>query len=283
MSTTATTTTSEYPIYECAPIRPPLVMMERTIKWKPNNIELAPNCPRCASSNTKFCYYNNYSVSQPRYFCKACRRYWTKGGSLRNVPVGGGCRKSRRTRATRQDGGTNYPVGSRCVESANESESGSDIDLAAVFAKYVNQNVENDESCGAGASFASSDNVKASSLDIDSQIEDAPLFEYRKPVDLISGADDQLQQGHEYVDGQDFVYQNCNAFELEGILGTEVAGDMLWSEGTNLPSFGSQQSMLHLQDFEIFSPDDQLRISANLANDNWGSFDLSGYEIFTRP
>ncbi|KAL8136500.1 hypothetical protein V2J09_002501 [Rumex salicifolius] len=51
-------------------------------------------CPRCQSTNTKFCYYNNYSLSQPRYFCKACRRYWTKGGTLRNVPVGGGCRKS---------------------------------------------------------------------------------------------------------------------------------------------------------------------------------------------
>ncbi|KAK4439959.1 Dof zinc finger protein DOF3.5 [Sesamum alatum] len=53
-------------------------------------------CPRCDSSNTKFCYYNNYSLSQPRYFCKACRRYWTQGGTLRNVPVGGGCRKTKR-------------------------------------------------------------------------------------------------------------------------------------------------------------------------------------------
>jgi Dof domain, zinc finger len=31
-----------------------------------------------------------------RYFCKGCRRYWTQGGSLRNVPVGGGCRKNKR-------------------------------------------------------------------------------------------------------------------------------------------------------------------------------------------
>ncbi|KAH6775259.1 TARGET OF MONOPTEROS 6 [Perilla frutescens var. hirtella] len=57
-----------------------------------------PRCPRCDSSNTKFCYYNNYSLSQPRYFCKACRRYWTQGGTLRNVPIGGGCRKSKRPR-----------------------------------------------------------------------------------------------------------------------------------------------------------------------------------------
>lgn len=55
------------------------------------------NCPRCNSTNTKFCYYNNYSLSQPRYFCKTCRRYWTEGGSLRNVPVGGGSRKNKRS------------------------------------------------------------------------------------------------------------------------------------------------------------------------------------------
>ncbi|KVH92590.1 dof zinc finger protein DOF3.7-like [Cynara cardunculus var. scolymus] len=54
-------------------------------------------CPRCDSSNTKFCYYNNYNLTQPRHFCKTCRRYWTKGGALRNVPIGGGCRKNKGT------------------------------------------------------------------------------------------------------------------------------------------------------------------------------------------
>lgn len=52
------------------------------------------NCPRCDSDNTKFCYYNNYNLSQPRHYCKNCRRYWTKGGTLRKIPVGGGVRKS---------------------------------------------------------------------------------------------------------------------------------------------------------------------------------------------
>ncbi|XP_019419453.1 PREDICTED: dof zinc finger protein DOF3.7-like [Lupinus angustifolius] len=54
------------------------------------------NCPRCNSTNTKFCYYNNYSLTQPRYFCKTCRRYWTSGGSIRNVPVGGSSRKNKK-------------------------------------------------------------------------------------------------------------------------------------------------------------------------------------------
>ncbi|KGN63675.1 cyclic dof factor 3 [Cucumis sativus] len=52
-------------------------------------------CPRCNSMETKFCYYNNYNVNQPRHFCKACQRYWTEGGTMRNVPVGAGRRKNK--------------------------------------------------------------------------------------------------------------------------------------------------------------------------------------------
>ncbi|KDP31262.1 hypothetical protein JCGZ_11638 [Jatropha curcas] len=52
-------------------------------------------CPRCNSMDTKFCYYNNYNVNQPRHFCKACQRYWTAGGTMRNVPVGAGRRKNK--------------------------------------------------------------------------------------------------------------------------------------------------------------------------------------------
>ncbi|KAG4961345.1 hypothetical protein AAZX31_13G316700 [Glycine max] len=58
-------------------------------------------CPRCESTNTKFCYFNNYSLSQPRHFCKTCRRYWTRGGALRNVPVGGGCRRNKKNKRSR--------------------------------------------------------------------------------------------------------------------------------------------------------------------------------------
>ncbi|GMH31578.1 hypothetical protein Nepgr_033422 [Nepenthes gracilis] len=58
----------------------------------------ALKCPRCDSIDTKFCYYNNYNLSQPRHLCKSCRRYWTMGGIQRNIPVGGGCRKSKRSK-----------------------------------------------------------------------------------------------------------------------------------------------------------------------------------------
>ncbi|KAL8166166.1 hypothetical protein V2J09_007665 [Rumex salicifolius] len=105
---------------------------------------VAPNCPRCASANTKFCYYNNYSLAQPRYFCKSCRRYWTKGGSLRNVPVGGGCRKSRRSRSRAHRNNTPHAApdnnnNSSSSSSSGQSGSGPDIDMAAVFARYVSQ------------------------------------------------------------------------------------------------------------------------------------------------
>ncbi|PIA62734.1 hypothetical protein AQUCO_00200633v1 [Aquilegia coerulea] len=65
---------------------------EKSILKKPDKI--LP-CPRCNSMDTKFCYYNNYNVNQPRHFCKNCQRYWTAGGTMRNVPVGAGRRKNK--------------------------------------------------------------------------------------------------------------------------------------------------------------------------------------------
>ncbi|GMH07856.1 hypothetical protein Nepgr_009696 [Nepenthes gracilis] len=52
-------------------------------------------CPRCFSMETKFCYFNNYNVNQPRHYCKSCQRYWTAGGTIRNIPVGAGRRKNK--------------------------------------------------------------------------------------------------------------------------------------------------------------------------------------------
>ncbi|XP_017246068.1 cyclic dof factor 2 [Daucus carota subsp. sativus] len=52
-------------------------------------------CPRCTSLETKFCYFNNYNVNQPRHFCRKCQRYWTDGGNMRKVAVGAGRRKNK--------------------------------------------------------------------------------------------------------------------------------------------------------------------------------------------
>ncbi|KAL3641148.1 hypothetical protein CASFOL_016116 [Castilleja foliolosa] len=268
------TTTSDYSILDRPPISMPLVMDLSSTKWKCNNIEIAPNCPRCASTNTKFCYYNNYSLSQPRYFCKACRRYWTKGGSLRNVPVGGGCRKSRRARATtRQDGAHNCvsptlsPGGGQ--GQAGELGNSTCIDVAAVYAKYVNHDAGVEESFCPGASSGSSE--------IDSHIKDVTMF------------DDRMQHVlpqfsvHQGMDGQDYVYQDFNAFDqmAQGMIVDEIRADVLWSEGTSLSNFGSNvQPAMQVQDFGLISPDDdQFRLPENLVADNWGSFDLSAYEF----
>ncbi|XP_060212662.1 dof zinc finger protein DOF3.6 [Lycium barbarum] len=76
-------------------------MAERARLAKVTQPESALKCPRCESTNTKFCYFNNYNLSQPRHFCKTCRRYWTRGGALRNVPVGGGCRRNNKRSSKR--------------------------------------------------------------------------------------------------------------------------------------------------------------------------------------
>ncbi|KAJ6317975.1 hypothetical protein OIU76_013512 [Salix suchowensis] len=72
------------------------ISQEKTLK-KPDKII---SCPRCNSMDTKFCYYNNYNVNQPRHFCKNCQRYWTAGGTMRNVPVGAGRRKNKSSSAS---------------------------------------------------------------------------------------------------------------------------------------------------------------------------------------
>jgi transposase-like protein len=76
--------------------RAALRLQDQRRTLKPAELQVMQACPRCQSLNTKFCYYNNYSLTQPRHYCKNCRRYWTAGGTLRNVPVGGGCRKKKK-------------------------------------------------------------------------------------------------------------------------------------------------------------------------------------------
>ncbi|KAL1189512.1 Dof zinc finger protein DOF1.8 [Cardamine amara subsp. amara] len=83
----------------------------QTLKARPEKDQTL-NCPRCNSLNTKFCYYNNYSLTQPRYFCKDCRRYWTEGGSLRNIPVGGGVRKKQRSSSVPSNSNSSSPSSS---------------------------------------------------------------------------------------------------------------------------------------------------------------------------
>ncbi|CAG7891106.1 unnamed protein product [Brassica rapa] len=84
--------------------------------------ETALKCPRCDSTNTKFCYFNNYNLTQPRHFCKACRRYWTRGGALRSVPVGGGCRRNKRTKNSGCGGASSSSGNSKSQDSTTSND-----------------------------------------------------------------------------------------------------------------------------------------------------------------
>ncbi|CAL5200171.1 unnamed protein product [Lathyrus oleraceus] len=101
--------------------------------------ETALKCPRCESTNTKFCYYNNYNLSQPRHFCKTCRRYWTRGGALRNVPVGGGCRRSKKTKKSNTTTSTTTPSKSSISNSNEKDYSTSAIHSTSTpFGEFLN-------------------------------------------------------------------------------------------------------------------------------------------------
>ncbi|GAB4834072.1 hypothetical protein Ancab_032325 [Ancistrocladus abbreviatus] len=129
--------------------------MERGGGWR----EISPSCPR---------------------------RCWTKGGSLRNAPLGSGCRKYRRVNNTRpfrsllpssssssSDGGRSFasdPTGCAHYGSVINSSTNSDglnIDLAVVYANFMNQKPPNNtnnydeiqSSNGAGALEVTSDQL----------------------------------------------------------------------------------------------------------------------------
>ncbi|MCD7446548.1 hypothetical protein HAX54_009231 [Datura stramonium] len=95
--------------------------------------EAVQKCPRCESTNTKFCYFNNYSLSQPRHFCKTCRRYWTRGGALRSVPVGGGCRRNKRSSTSGSKSSNNNNNTSKSPASSQATNSGSTSNNSSTF------------------------------------------------------------------------------------------------------------------------------------------------------
>ncbi|KAJ4966045.1 hypothetical protein NE237_017894 [Protea cynaroides] len=95
-------------------------------------------CPRCDSSNTKFCYYNNYNLTQPRHFCKTCRRYWTKGGALRNVPIGGGCRKNKNTSVSSSAGKSSTGTKTKSASDIVKENLGCGLDHEPLWASPQN-------------------------------------------------------------------------------------------------------------------------------------------------
>ncbi|KAG6774308.1 hypothetical protein POTOM_021661 [Populus tomentosa] len=297
---------TEQMMFQCPP-RP----LPKEKKWK-SKVEAAPNCPRCASPNTKFCYYNNYSLSQPRYFCKGCRRYWTKGGSIRNVPVGGGCRKHRRAKSSKVSQNEGAAVSVNCSRtnettlacSTNKDSmaqqggaNGSDIDLAVVFAKFLNQDLSYepgftgeellDEGGDQMVDVSNSSNP-SDSFQNDSMMESLKRSDLIQESNLLEGQSQVLVGDKQRLEEERIQEltesQDMNAFGLQDLLSDEIVQDALWSDDATLPNFPNWQPMLQLQDFDSFSVDDRLKISSNFISDNnWSSLDLSGFEVFSRP
>lgn len=235
--------------------------------WMPNNVvEPSPNCPRCDSPNTKFCYYNNYSLSQPRYFCKGCRRYWTEGGALRKVPVGGGCRKKRRPKSLRHTSTnlqTNQPHNSlrpdlvldgiafRNQTSSPNSDllaaEATSIDLAELYAKYLNPTAENNN-------FA----------------ECQKLSEPTAPETLAANQVDFSVDELEFtMDARSSGYHQLLSVPLADRVGEYFGSELAWP-GSSTEAFGTDQSML--QNGGLISYE-------NIASSSdWNSYDPSSFE-----
>ncbi|XVE75859.1 hypothetical protein DITRI_Ditri12bG0125300 [Diplodiscus trichospermus] len=279
--------------------------------WKPS-VEISPNCPRCGSSNTKFCYYNNYSLTQPRYFCKGCRRYWTKGGSLRNVPVGGGCRKNRRAKSLRlPTGGVSscgvvptdsigHSYGNKVNASAESNSSssavsdGSHIDLALVYANFLNNQQPENKS---GSEVPELPNELDPSLEF-SSLWNTNIMESGMQLPEENGltgclnrpdlsTENHLSNNNQiYYSGLESVHkhqdrvQPCTSHETSNYALPPLPGDdlssqeMLWSN-----SHSSMSHTLQATQEPVLGPETH---DPNLLFGNWSPFDLSGDDNFSR-
>ncbi|XP_043719451.1 dof zinc finger protein DOF1.2 [Telopea speciosissima] len=290
------------------------VVMDR--RWK-SSAEVAPNCPRCASPNTKFCYYNNYSLSQPRYFCKGCRRYWTRGGSLRNVPVGGGCRKNRRSKSTTRTPPSTDRLSPTVILSSttttittttNTSSTGtandaSNIDLEVVFAKFFNQSQNSCFDRGhnqVDSPFSLTDSSSSDLLQFpEEQVQTQQQQQQQQGIVGMIGCDNNLviDQDFQFIGDYEFgleeqanrishytEYPDPNSYGSQSMLKDDLA---LWS-GTTLetvlPNFSWQTSQIQgLESVITPSADHHHHLTFHpnvlLNDEDCGSFDLSGYGI----
>nr|WDD38919.1 dof zinc finger protein [Fagopyrum tataricum] len=271
-------------------------VMEMDGRWKAQ-VPIAPNCPRCASTNTKFCYYNNYSLAQPRYFCKGCRRYWTKGGSLRNVPVGGGCRKTRRSRsrahASQRNSG--YPSVEDSAYDSSGKSGGAEIDLAAVFARYVNQDsIVPTQSVSEGEGLQSlemeQENCQIVTLDgvFHQDFQQTQILEEINHQNQQLVMDDQVWEEGNHPDTVEC--NNLESFDYDILL----TDDVFWSTSEDASISNAWEPMAALQELDSspveFMPVIEEQFNCSSANllvtDNdtsWSCFDLAGYGDFYRP
>ncbi|KAL9234211.1 hypothetical protein vseg_009106 [Gypsophila vaccaria] len=251
-------------VFQSPPVLPSTTVDRR---WRAN-IDPAPNCPRCSSSNTKFCYYNNYSLSQPRFFCKGCKRYWTRGGSLRNVPVGGGCRKSRRSRSARAASTSLNTSPNSSSDASQESVPG--IDMAAVFARFLNPDQGN-VNVASPSSDVSHDSMTSTSWGLENGFESQIFVDDILGHESLAPDHNQLRENEA---SQGFITPDFVSFD-------DLMEDVFGTDDSNNSGFTWDQEF----DSELLPAVDQFNASTDLVStdDNWSCFDSTEFEIFSRP
>lgn len=232
-------------------------------RLRPHNHQ-ALKCPRCDSLNTKFCYYNNYNLSQPRHYCKSCRRYWTKGGVLRSVPVGGGCRKNKRSKA--KNTASDAPRESKSNAQSSSSESSS-LTAAAAATASASATATTPTSAGtAAAEEGSAPSYTTSDSSIFYNFPDARFSDVNPRSN--SNFDHQPLVNHSSTDGQIF------STEMGSFTTLMTSSEEMMGFGIADISYGRDQSVNHALVAEDPSPAtaDEFKIE-DMSNEalQWGS------------
>ncbi|KAE8701811.1 15-cis-zeta-carotene isomerase [Hibiscus syriacus] len=256
---------------QCAAPRP----VDR--KWK-SIVERAPNCPSCASANTKFCYYNNYSLSQPRL---------DKNGGQVQVSINYSKNSSSlRYHEEQMIGISSSSDGDSAIQPAPS------IDLAVIFSQFLNQSTSLHQPEILTQAWPNEGTDPRGVLEQDTNIQNDSSMECPElPVvhpSLESYLLQEMPQVMQHLKEDDssvegFVETDeMNAFGLQNLLAEEMVQDVFWSNpAANTPSF-EYQPMVQLQQWECFPVDDRLTNSANFMAENWSVFDFSGFELFSK-
>lgn len=228
---------------------------------------------------------------------------------MRNVPVGGGCRKKRRGRSVRVSQADRVSLSYYHRNSSSSSgddpssedyskeggANGSDIDLAVVFANFLNQNsgIDHDPNL-VGSESLRDDDHERNALSDHSQISSNTAEDLLEPVELLEGLVLPDHQVHQQLQEEDIIQNfmasqhhhdmSVHEFGLQGLLGVE---DVFWSNATTTSLTSTTTNSFTWQELDNSFPsddDDHMKISTTtttLCSDNWSSFDFSGFEVFS--
>lgn len=145
-----------------------------------------------------------------------------------------------------------------------------EIDLAEVFAKFLNQN----------PSISNSESESETFLDLPGYTNKNTQMEKPYHHNSFEGILPQIQQEEQTLEflGHDDPY----SLGLQAMLPKELAQEIEWSGAATLQKFPWQPAM-QLQEFGSAYDDDSKISAADVVGDNWSFFDLSAYEIFPTP